>query len=95
MGPLPSWQAAIFYVFRNEVEVEVELRRCTEGRTRTGTSLSELRILSPVRLPIPPPRQVQFPAQLPKTEYLEAPGGFEPSHKGFADLSLTTWVRRR
>ena len=26
---------------------------------------------------------------------LEAPGGFEPPHKGFADLSLTTWVRRR
>jgi hypothetical protein len=26
---------------------------------------------------------------------LEAPGGFEPPHKGFADLSLTTWVRRQ
>ena len=25
---------------------------------------------------------------------IEAPGGFEPPHKGFADLSLTTWVRR-
>src|SRR3972149_2318762 len=25
----------------------------------------------------------------------EAPGGFEPPHKGFADLSLTTWVRRQ
>ena len=24
----------------------------------------------------------------------EAPGGLEPPHKGFADLSLTTWVRR-
>ena len=24
----------------------------------------------------------------------EAPIGFEPMHKGFADLSLTTWVRR-
>jgi hypothetical protein len=26
---------------------------------------------------------------------VEATGGFEPPHKGFADLSLTTWVRRR
>ena len=25
----------------------------------------------------------------------EAPGGIEPPHKGFADLSLTTWVQRR
>ena len=25
---------------------------------------------------------------------IEASGGFEPPHKGFADLSLTTWVRR-
>jgi hypothetical protein len=25
---------------------------------------------------------------------MEAPGGFEPPHRSFADCSLTTWVRR-
>jgi hypothetical protein len=25
----------------------------------------------------------------------EAPAGFEPAHKGFADLRLTTWLRGR
>jgi hypothetical protein len=27
-------------------------------------------------------------------ENLKAAIGFEPMHRGFADLSLTTWVRR-
>ncbi len=34
-----------------------------------------------------------IPAQ--KTPLLEAPIRFELMHKGFADLSLTTWVRRQ
>ena len=28
------------------------------------------------------------------SERLEAPSGFEPLHRSFADCSLTTWVRR-
>ena len=30
-----------------------------------------------------------------KAKILEARVGIEPTHKGFADLSLTTWVPRR
>ena len=39
------------------------------------------RILSPVRLPIPPLQHV-----------LEAPFRFELKNEGFADLCLTTWL---
>ena len=39
-------------------------------------------ILSPLRLPIPPLRHF----------ILEAPPGFGPGHKGFADLGLTAWL---
>ncbi len=85
---------------------------CTEGRTRTGTGLTSLRILSPVRLPIPPLRPYYCgiveriagetcrsfvrPLDLSTTQQsFEAPIRFELMHKGFADLSLTTWVRRQ
>gem|GEM_PF-3913718 len=29
------------------------------------------------------------------TPFFQVPTGFEPVHRGFADLSLTTWVRHR
>src|SRR2546425_216269 len=47
------------------------------------------------------PRMTKYPSVLDYFEFaggkasLEARGGFEPPHKGFADLSLTTWVPRR
>ena len=53
-------------------------------------------ILSPLRLPIPPHERIEC---LRKTLHhigaefdLEAPPGFEPGDKGFADLGLTTWL---
>ena len=55
-------------------------------------------ILSPLRLPIPPQRRVMLfffekPLYLYGAEaFLEAPPGFEPGDKGFADLGLTTWL---
>ena len=62
-------------------------------------------ILSPLRLPIPPQRQVFRGRELNSLAvflckalhrlvqgFLEAPPGFEPGDKGFADLGLTTWL---
>lgn len=41
------------------------------------------RILSPVRIPVPPPGQVII-------FWLEVRAGIEPAHRGFADPSVTT-----
>ena len=50
-------------------------------------------ILSPLRLPIPPQRQkIKKTLHLMVQSFLEAPPGFEPGDKGFADLGLTTWL---
>jgi hypothetical protein len=48
--------------------MDVNLFLSAEGRTRTGTVVTYPRILSPVRLPIPPPRQKK----------MKAATGFEP-----------------
>ena len=54
-------------------------------------------ILSPLRLPIPPQRLIvrKTPKNSAFFTCLEAPPGFEPGDKGFADLCLTTWLWRR
>ena len=53
-------------------------------------------ILNPLRLPIPPQRRcIVFIKPLHRVGCrgsLEAPPGFEPGDKGFADLGLTTWL---
>ncbi len=49
-----------------------------EDRNRTGTVISHRRILSPVRLPVPPPRQI-----------LEQKTGFEPATPTLARLYST------
>ena len=64
------------------------------------------RILSPLRLPIPPHERINMKfysmntsnnkkktlRSLQAQSFLEAPPGFEPGDKGFADLGLTTWL---
>ena len=59
-------------------------RNGAEDRNRTGTDITIRGILSPVRLPVPPPRHIK----------LEATPRFELGNKGFADLCLTTWLCR-
>jgi hypothetical protein len=67
---------------------EVNFCNGAEDRNRTGTELTLRRILSPLRLPVPPPRQYEI-------EIVEAAPRFELGSKGFADLCLTTWLCRR
>ena len=57
---------------------------CTEGRNRTGTNINVRGILSPLCLPISPPRRI-----------IEASTRFELVSGGFADRCLNTWLRRQ
>ena len=82
-----------FNVLRSRKTLNLE-RIYAEGRTRTDTILADPRILSPVRLPISPPRHAAR-TTLHAQRIQEAARGFEPRNKGFADLCLTTWLRRR
>ena len=61
-----------------------------EDRNRTGTVVTYRRILSPVRLPVPPPRRISA------NQDLDYGGGnrIRTGGKGFADLCLTTWLCR-
>ncbi len=56
------------------------------GRNRTGTEFEKT------------PRDFKSLASTysatPANLFKEATSGFEPLHRGFADHSLTTWVRR-
>src|SRR5699024_1388929 len=56
-----------------------------EDRNRTGTVFTHRRILSPVRLPVPPPRQHQIP-----NFSLERKTGFEPATPSLARRYSTT-----
>ena len=58
-----------------------------EDRNRTGTVISNRRILSPLRLPVPPPRH--------GWNFVEAAPRIELGNKGFADLCLTAWLCRQ
>src|SRR4030088_1686771 len=65
---------------RLEARVGIELEPVC-GRERSGSPQAKSRAQ----------RGISSESQLDK---LEARGGIEPTYKGFADLSLTTWVPR-
>ena len=56
-------------------------------RNRTGTDITIRGILSPLRLPVPPPRQTQKNKIGGDTQN-------RTGDKGFADLCLTAWLCR-
>ena len=62
-----------------------------EDRNRTGTVVTYRRILSPVRLPVPPPRR-NIIRKLNK--HYGGGNRIRTGGKGFADLCLTTWLCR-
>ena len=67
----------------------VEFDYGAEGGTRTHTSLSAPEILSLLRLPFRHLGKV-----ICVFRHLEAPGGIEPPHRGFADRCVTSSPRR-
>jgi hypothetical protein len=75
-----------------------------EDRNRTGTVVTYRRILSPVRLPVPPPRQVYKKSTYIQNKCLEAATGFEPVVKvlqtsalplGYAAIGAEDGIRTR
>ena len=65
-----------------------------EDRNRTGTNLTIRGILSPLRLPVPPPRHME------PEEYVEAASGIEPEIKVLQTSALplgyaATWSGKR
>ena len=64
------------------IELRAHIKYGAEDRNRTGTVVTYRRILSPVRLPVPPPRQF--------CEKRERKTGFEPATPTLARLYSTT-----
>src|SRR5436190_21093801 len=68
----------------------------TEKRVRDGQTTAEsVPTISPTPAENPTILSVEKSEDKSNEIKEEAPIGFEPMHKGFADLSLTTWVRRQ
>ena len=71
------------------------VRELLPHATRDERRLLAKRMLQEVTLD-PDTRQVEVRVKLPANtvQRVEAAGGIEPPHRGFADLCLTTWLRR-
>ena len=69
----------LLFLFTASVISTKQVKICAEGRSRTGTDINIRGILSPLRLPIPPPRHSSHEAAI----------GVEPMNRDFADLRLS------
>ena len=56
MHPVGVEPTTFWFVVRHSIQLRYGCNTNAEDRDRTGTVITDRRILSPVRLPIPPPR---------------------------------------
>ena len=70
---------------------DIVVHRGTQGMRRP---LEARRSIEPKYSPTPGARDCLTQGKTSQSLVLEARVGIEPTHKGFADLSLTSWVPR-
>ena len=90
--PAAGWRKSNFGHKKRHRPSDDSIFRIKNGagdRNRTGTEITLRGILSPLRLPVPPPRQIWTSIKKIGGDTQNRTGD-----KGFADLCLTAWLCR-